>query len=99
TSRRHSRLFVAARARYHRRPMPEDRDRHDVLVRITDTPQLARVVPLLPPWILHAVITQHGLQDCGELLALTTAEQLSAIFDLDLWKAPRPGDDEEFGPA
>jgi Family of unknown function (DUF6178) len=81
--------------------MSEDRTRtrDDVLARITDNPQLARAVPLLQPMVLHAVIAHCGLQDCGELLALATREQLAAVFDLDLWKAERPGAEEHFDAA
>jgi Family of unknown function (DUF6178) len=79
--------------------MPEDHTRHDVLARITDNPQLARAVPLLRPDVLHAVIAHYGLLDCGALIALATPQQLSAVFDLDLWKAPRSGAVEQFDPA
>ena len=84
--------------------MPEDRDRH-VLARISADPtesasrELLRVVPLLPPEALHAVIVQRGLHDSGELLALATPQQLSAVFDLDLWKADHAGGDEQFDGA
>ena len=79
--------------------MPEDHAPHDVLARITDTPQLARAVPLLRPEVLHAVIAHYGLDDCGQFIALATPQQLSAVFDLDLWKAPRSGAAEQFDPA
>jgi hypothetical protein len=79
--------------------MPEDRSDFTVLARITDTPHLARAVPLLRPDVLHAVIAHYGLQDCGDLVALATPQQLSAVFDLDLWKAPRAGATEQFDPA
>ncbi len=79
--------------------MPEDHKPHDVLARITDTPQLARAVPLLRPEVLHAVIAHYGLHDSGNLIALATPQQLSAVFDLDLWKAPRSGAVEQFDPA
>jgi hypothetical protein len=67
-----------------------------VLARIVETPHLARVVPRLPAQILHRVIERCGLEDAGELLALTTPEQLSAVFDLDLWRSRQGGADEEF---
>lgn len=76
--------------------MPEDRTRPDVLARITADPQLALAVPLLPPEVLHLAIAHFGLQDCGELLMLATPAQLTAVFDLDLWKADRAGADEQF---
>jgi len=75
--------------------MPEDRTAH-VLARITQTPELARVVPHLQPEVLHAVVTHCGLHDSGDLLALATPEQLTAVLDLDLWKADRAGGDEQF---
>jgi hypothetical protein len=71
----------------------------DLLARISETPHLARAVPLLPPDVLHGVIERCGLADCGELLALTTTEQLSAVFDLDLWRADTAGTDERFDAA
>jgi hypothetical protein len=79
--------------------MSEDRTRHDVLARITGNPQLARAVPRLPPAVLHAVITHCGLQECGALLTLATTGQLSAVFDLDLWKTDCPGAEERFDAA
>lgn len=59
---------------------------------------LARV-PSLQPEVLHAAIVQRGLHKCGELLALVTPAQLSALFDLDLWTPPRPGEEEQFDAA
>src|SRR5688572_31860382 len=47
---------------------------------------LARAVARLPAELLHDVIRRCGLEDCGELLTLVTAGQLSALFDLDLWR-------------
>lgn len=76
--------------------MSEDRAPHNVLARITGNPHLARAVPFLRPEALHAVIVHCGLQDCGELLALATPEQLAAVVDLDLWRADRPGVEERF---
>jgi hypothetical protein len=61
-----------------------------------ETPHLAHVVPRLPPDVLHRVIQNCGLEDCGELVALATPGQLAAVFDLDLWRAARPGTDEQF---
>ena len=71
-------------------------DPRALLVRILETPHLARLVPRLPPDVLHRVIQHCGLEDCGELVALSTPGQLAAIFDLDLWRAARPGLDEQF---
>jgi hypothetical protein len=75
------------------------RDPRALLARISETPHLARTIPRLPAEVLHGVIQSCGLEDCGELLALATTEQLSAVFDLDLWRADRPGTDEQFDAA
>jgi hypothetical protein len=71
-------------------------DSRPLLDRILDTPHLARVVPQLQPQVLHRVIERCGLEDCGELVALATPEQLARVFDLDLWRAAQPGRDELF---
>jgi hypothetical protein len=71
-------------------------DQRSLLDRILETPHLAHVVPRLPPEVLHRVIQNCGLEDCGELVALATPGQLAAIFDLDLWRPARPGLDEQF---
>ena len=65
----------------------ESQDRRTVLARILDTPHLEQVVPRLQPDLLHRVIQSCGLEDCGELVALATPEQLTRIFDLDLWRS------------
>src|SRR5499426_428629 len=67
-----------------------------LLDRILNTPSLEQVVPRLRPDLLHRVIQTCGLEDCGELVALATPEQLTRIFDLDLWRAARAGLDEQF---
>jgi len=76
-----------------RRDAPEGRN---LLDRILNTPRLEQVVPKLQPGLLHRVIQTCGLEDCGELVALATPEQLAHIFDLDLWRAARAGLDEQF---
>jgi hypothetical protein len=50
----------------------------------------------LPSETLHRVIDTHGLETCGELVALATPAQLAGVFDLDLWKPAQPGRDELF---
>jgi hypothetical protein len=74
------------------------RDRRGLLERILDTPHLAHVVPRLQPEVLHKVIEACGLEDCGDLVALATPEQLQRVFDLDLWRPPLPGLDEQLDP-
>ena len=67
-----------------------------LLDRILSTPHLARVVPQLQPELIHRVIQRCGLEDSSEFVALATPEQLERVFDLDLWRAARPGRDEQF---
>jgi hypothetical protein len=83
--------------------MPKDvpatrdaRDAGNLLARILDTPHLAHVVPRLPPEMLHRLIQRCGLEDCGDLIALATPEQLTGVFDLDLWHSDEPGLEEQF---
>ena len=78
---------------------PARRDATDgrgLLDRILNTPSLEHVIPRLQPDLLHRVIQTCGLEDCGEIVALATPEQLARIFDLDLWRAAQPGRDEQF---
>lgn len=75
------------------------RDARPLLDRILDTPNLAHVVPRLQPELLHRVIQRCGLEDCWELVALATPDQLARVIDLDLWQADRPGADEQFDAA
>jgi hypothetical protein len=65
-----------------------------VLDRILAIPHIERIVPQLKPEVLHRVIQVCGLEDCGELIALATSEQLARVFDVDLWRAGRPGRDD-----
>jgi len=67
-----------------------------LLDRILNTPHLAEVVPRLQPETFHRVILHCGLEDCAALVALATPDQLARVLDLDLWRADRPGLDEQF---
>jgi hypothetical protein len=67
-----------------------------LLDRLLSTPHLAYVVPRLQPELIHRVVQRCGLEDSGEFIALATPEQLERVFDLDLWRAVRPGQDEQF---
>jgi Family of unknown function (DUF6178) len=78
---------------------PARRDATDgrgLLDRILNTPSIEHVIPRLRPDLLHRVIQTCGLEDCGEIVALATPEQLARIFDLDLWRAAKAGRDELF---
>src|SRR5947209_19622247 len=81
------------RARRGRRtnvPAPQDTsDGRRLIDRILDSPHLAHVIPQLEPALLHRIIQSCGLEDCSDLVALATPEQLVRIFDLDLWRSGR----------
>jgi len=71
-------------------------DSHGLLERVLSSSDVALVVPRLSPEVLHRVVQRCGLEDCGELLALATPEQLAGVLDLDVWRADQPGLDERF---
>lgn len=69
-----------------------------LLMRILERPELVSAVQDLPAPVLGKLIDRIGLEDAGEIVALASTEQLERLFDDDLWKAARPGDDESFRP-
>jgi Family of unknown function (DUF6178) len=71
------------------------RPRH-LLTRILDTPNLAQVVQNLDPRLLHQLVRHCGLEDCGEIIALATTEQLTRVFDDDLWRSNEAGKEDQF---
>jgi hypothetical protein len=90
-------LKANRRARHSRLPAkPVTPEPTRLLERILDTPHLAKVIPQLQPEVLHRVIMTCGLEDCGGIVALATPDQLAHVFDLDLWRAARPGLDDQF---
>ena len=67
-----------------------------MLQQILETPHLAALVPTLRPEVLQRVIHTCGLEECGELLQLATADQIRQLADLDLWRPAQPGGVETF---
>jgi hypothetical protein len=67
--------------------------------RLFDSDHLARTVPELAPEVLHHLVLQRGLDVGADLVAAATDEQLTSLFDLDLWKSPQPGLEEQLDPA
>jgi hypothetical protein len=70
-----------------------------LLAQLLDDPQLAPQLRALPAPVLRQVILRIGLEDAGELVALSSLEQLREVFDEDLWRSPRPGQDDAFDAA
>ena len=69
-----------------------------LLMRILERPGLVAAVRELPGAVLGKLIDRIGLEDAGELVALASTAQLERVFDDDLWRADRAGDDETFRP-
>jgi hypothetical protein len=68
----------------------------DRIARGPDAAQLARAVPHLAPEMLHALVRHQGLDAAGDLVAAATPAQLTAVFDIDLWRPSPSGRDERF---
>jgi hypothetical protein len=66
---------------------------------LLEDPELAPALRALPAPALRQVILRVGLEDAGELVALASLEQLREVFDEDLWRSARPGEDEAFDAA
>jgi hypothetical protein len=67
-----------------------------LLNRILESPEQVSALQHLPPPALTRLIHHVGLEDAGELVALATTQQLARIFDEDLWRSGRPGQEEKF---
>ena len=67
-----------------------------LLARLLDRPDLAEVVQSLDPKVLHQLVRRFGLEECGEVIALATPQQLTQIFDDDLWSSDTPGIEDQF---
>jgi hypothetical protein len=76
----------------------EARTPRHLLDRLLDAPDPALAVQSLEPRVLHQLIRGCGLEDCGEVVALATAEQLMQVFDEDLWRSERAGKEDQFDP-
>jgi Family of unknown function (DUF6178) len=69
-----------------------------LVMRILEQPGVVAAVRDMPGARLAELVDQIGLEDAGELIALASTEQLERLFDVDLWRADRAGDDETFRP-
>jgi uncharacterized membrane-anchored protein YhcB (DUF1043 family) len=67
------------------------KSRYAVLDCILEQPALVQAVRELEPEALHALIRHVGLEDCGELVALASREQIEEVFDADLWRDTATG--------
>lgn len=67
-----------------------------VVDRILDEPALTEIVARLEPPAIRKLVEHVGLEDAGDVVALLSPAQLERVFDEDLWRSVRPGDDETF---
>jgi hypothetical protein len=59
-------------------------------------PDLPAVVQSLEPAVLEQLVRRCGPEDCGEIVALATTDQLTRLFDADLWTSAEGGGEERF---
>ena len=62
-----------------------------LLKTLTDNPALPAFVRTLQPPVLKRLIDHVGLRDAGDLIALTTPEQMRDILEESLWESLTPG--------
>lgn len=62
--------------------------------RLIELPDLARTIQALPVQAFAALVRKVGVEDAGELVALSTTEQLVQAFDEDLFVSDRAGERE-----
>jgi hypothetical protein len=67
-----------------------------LLARVLDTPNLVPALRALPPPVLAAVVSRVGLEDAGELVAIATTEQLTHLFDEDVFDRNEEIDPDRF---
>ncbi|MBZ0231707.1 MAG: DUF6178 family protein, partial [Deltaproteobacteria bacterium] len=70
-----------------------------LLARVLEQAELVTAIQHLPAPVLARLVDRVGVEDAGELVSLATTEQLAQLFDEDLWRSPRPGEDEVFDAA
>jgi len=66
------------------------------LDRLLKSPDLAKVIPHLPPDVIHLVIQTCGFEDSVEFVALATPAQLARVLDVDVWQGHTPAGDDQF---
>jgi hypothetical protein len=73
------------------RGMIRSKGSRQLLATLLDNPDLPAFVRQLPAPELKQLIDHVGLEDAGELIALTEARQLRDVFEATLWHSLTPG--------
>lgn len=81
-----------------RRQLTKARGSKYLLKTLTDNPALPAFVRTLKAPVLKRLIDHVGLHDAGDLIALTSTEQLREIFEVSLWESLAPGQAERLQP-
>ena len=76
------------------RPIARANPARSLLDKLTDNPALPAFIRSLPAPTLSRLIDHVGLADAGELVALTSTEQMRELFELSLWENLAPGQQE-----
>ncbi|HKS58643.1 MAG TPA: hypothetical protein VJS12_25360 [Steroidobacteraceae bacterium] len=78
------------------RQRPLDDASSRLLQTLQDNPALPALLRNLQPAALARLVERIGLNDAGEVMALTPTRKLLQALDEALWKSPQPGVAEEF---
>ena len=81
-----------------RRQLTKAQASKQLLKTLTDNPALPAFVQTLQAPVLKRLIEHVGLHDAGDLIALTTTQQLREIFEESLWETLIPGQAERLRP-
>ncbi len=74
-----------------KRTLPKAQSSKRLMKTLTDNPALPAFVRKLEPPVLKRLIEHVGLHDAGDLIALTTPEQMRDVLDESLWESLTPG--------
>ncbi len=80
------------------RQLTKARSAQQLLKTLTDSPALPGFVRNLQAPVLKRLIEHVGLHDAGDLIALTTTQQMRDLFEVSLWESLTPGQAERLRP-
>ena len=81
-----------------RRQLTKTQSSKQLLKTLTDNPGLPAFVRTLQAPVLKRLIDHVGLHDAGDLIALTSAQQMRELFEESLWETLVPGQAERLRP-
>jgi hypothetical protein len=80
------------------RHLSKAQSKQQLLQTLIDSPALPGFVRNLQTPVLKRLIEHVGLHDAGDLIALTTPEQMRDLFEVSLWESLTPGQAERLRP-